>query len=303
MSQEQKANLAQSSLTSTISDVAASLTVDSAASFPTSPQFRIILDDELMLVTAVAGAVFTVTRAIEGTTGVGHAGGTTVTLVETEAGQVRFQRDWSNPLWGVGKPMQLLDSTGATLTASSFTNVNFTNGTKTDQTGGGILLEHATQGAANDFAMLVKTAISAPWTLTVGIIPNLLNGTAAFPSIGPVVRENATGEFYAFRILASDDGLWVDVIKLPSPTTSSTAFLARRDWSGGSGVVWFQVEDNNTNLIFKISADGVNYITLGQEARTTFLTPDEYGIGVNNFGNGAMVCHGTIVAWDEQDDS
>ena len=63
--------------------------------------------------------------------------------------------------------------------------------------------------------------------------------------------------------------------------------------------MWFQIEDNNTNLIFRFSADGVNFLDIGQEARTTFLTPDQIGFAVNNFGNTNVETMATIVAWDE----
>lgn len=299
MSEEQKANIAQSSLTSTITAGATTLTVDSASTFPTVPQFRLLLETELVLVTGVSGDVFTITRGVEGTTGVGHNGGTTITLVETEAGQVRFQRDWSNPLWGVGKPMQLLNAAGATLTASSFADINMTNASKADVTGGAIVMTHDTQIAANDYGIMKKSVPSVPWTLTVGFIPNLLQELNDFPSCGPVIRDSTTGEFYSLQVQVSDIGTKVTGLKFASPTASSTAFLNFDNWSGGAGVCWFQIEDDNTDLIFKFSADGVNFVTLGQEARLTFLTPDEIGFSINNFGNGLIKSMATLVAWDE----
>ena len=299
MSQERKKNLAQSTLNGAITSGAATVTIVSATSFPTLPQFRCKINNELVLVTGVTGAVFNINRGIEGSTAAAHGDSDTITLLETEAGQVRFQRDWSNPLWGVGKPMQLLDVNGNTLTASSFTDVNMTNGTKTDLTGGAILLEHDTQ-AANDFAIIKKVSPSAPWKFRVGFIPNLLNETGDFPSAGPILRENSTGELYAFRILARDSGTTIDVIKLTSPTASSTAFLAFLDWTI-PGMVWMEIEDNNTNVIFKLSADGVNFITIGQELRTAFMAggPDEIGFSINNFGNGAIKAHATLASWNE----
>lgn len=299
MSQEQKANLAQSTLVSTITSGATSLTVTSATTFPTIPQFRLIIGTELLLVTGVSGAVFTVTRGIEGTTAVAHTGGAVITLVETEAGQVRFQRDWSNPLWGVGKPMQLLNSSGTTLTASSFTDVNMTNASKTDLTGGAIVMTHDTQGAANDVAMVVVSAPTAPWVLTVGFIANLLNQGGDFPSCGPVVRENATGEFYQNQLVTFDGGTKIQVAKYTSPTATASVFVAGNRWSGAGHVSWMQIEDDNVDLIFRASVDGVNFVELGREARLTFLTPDEIGFGINNFAAGNWEAMGTIVAWDE----
>ena len=63
MAAEQFANNAQSTLTAAITAGATSLTVQSAAAFPSSPQFRILIDSEILLVTAVSGNTFTVTRA------------------------------------------------------------------------------------------------------------------------------------------------------------------------------------------------------------------------------------------------
>lgn len=87
MALEQLTNNATSTTTGAIDGVTnpVSLTVASAASFPTAGNFRIIVDSELMLVTAVAGAVFTCTRAQEGTTIASHLSGAAVTHVLTAA--------------------------------------------------------------------------------------------------------------------------------------------------------------------------------------------------------------------------
>lgn len=65
-------------LNGTIGSGDSSLTVASATGFPGSGNFRIRIDNELMLVTAVAGNVFTVTRGIEGTSAAGHTDGADV---------------------------------------------------------------------------------------------------------------------------------------------------------------------------------------------------------------------------------
>lgn len=302
MSRERTENLAKTILNGSITSSQTTLTVQSTSGFPSSPQFRITVGDdaEIMLVTAIAGSVYTVDRAPEGPTAVAHNNGAVVKLTQTREGQRRYHRDWVNPFFDIGTPMQLIDINGVTLTASDFSDVNFANGTKTDQSQGSILLEHNTQGAANDLAIIDRPAPTAPWTLTVGIILNLVNGTGAFPSCGICVREAATGEIIYFQFSTSDDIGRVLVTKFASPTTSSISFLARRDWYSGGAVKWFQIEDDNTNLIYRISADGVNFLSLGQEARTTFLIPDRIGFLTNNFSNGAMKAMGTLVAWEEK---
>lgn len=93
MALEQLANSAQSALNGTINSAVTSLVVNSASAFSTAPQFRIIVDSELMLVTAVAGATFTVTRGIEGTAAASHNNGATVTQILTKAGMAQYRTD------------------------------------------------------------------------------------------------------------------------------------------------------------------------------------------------------------------
>jgi hypothetical protein len=74
-----------------------SLSVSSAANFPTSPQFRIRIEDELLLVTGVAGTTFTVTRGIEGSTATTHAADVDVTQVITKQALINLVQYYSKP--------------------------------------------------------------------------------------------------------------------------------------------------------------------------------------------------------------
>src|SRR5512146_2773899 len=89
MSTEQYANTAETTLTSAMAADDLTAAVTSRTAFPAAAQFRIRIDDELMIVTAGAGTgagSFTVTRGAESTTAVAHANGATVTQVLTAAG-------------------------------------------------------------------------------------------------------------------------------------------------------------------------------------------------------------------------
>lgn len=85
MAVEQFANLAQTTLNGSITNIATTLTVTSATGFPVSGQFRIIIDSEIILVTAISGTTFTIARGAEGTTGAAHSSGVLVTHVVTAA--------------------------------------------------------------------------------------------------------------------------------------------------------------------------------------------------------------------------
>lgn len=83
MAQEQFANNPSSTLTGAITAGSTSLTVASATAFPTEGNFRLLIETEILKVTGVAGATFTVERGAEATTAAAHAAGAAVTQVLT----------------------------------------------------------------------------------------------------------------------------------------------------------------------------------------------------------------------------
>jgi hypothetical protein len=81
MATEKFANNAQTTLVGDINDSVTSISVASGSGFPASEQFRIRIDNELMLVTTggSGSTTWTVTRGVEGTTATAHCGGALVT--------------------------------------------------------------------------------------------------------------------------------------------------------------------------------------------------------------------------------
>src|SRR5262245_29866230 len=84
MASEKFANTAHSTLSGAHNNSTTSIVVASASSFPSAGQFRIIVDNEIMLVTSISSNTFTVTRAQEGTSAASHSDGTTVSHVLTK---------------------------------------------------------------------------------------------------------------------------------------------------------------------------------------------------------------------------
>ena len=76
-------NFGLSTLDEALDDTETGVDVVNAASFPTSGDFVINVEGELMKVTAVTSNTFTVTRGVEGTTAVSHLLGATVKNVLT----------------------------------------------------------------------------------------------------------------------------------------------------------------------------------------------------------------------------
>ena len=65
---EKFANNAATTLSAAITATATSCTVTDASAFPASGNFRVKIDNEILVVTGVSGSTFTVTRGAEGTT-------------------------------------------------------------------------------------------------------------------------------------------------------------------------------------------------------------------------------------------
>lgn len=87
---EQFANQARSALASAVSASAVSLSLTTTAHFPGSGTFRVVVDNEIMIVTAVSGVTYTVTRGAEGTVAASHAAGAEVVHVLTKASVEKF---------------------------------------------------------------------------------------------------------------------------------------------------------------------------------------------------------------------
>ena len=83
--QYQYANNPATTLSGSLTSGATSISVVSASDFPTSGDFTIIIDSELMLVTGVSGTTWTVERGAESTTPAAHNNNAAVTGIVTKA--------------------------------------------------------------------------------------------------------------------------------------------------------------------------------------------------------------------------
>ena len=84
---EKFANNAATTLSAAITTTTAtSCTVTDASGFPASGSFRIKIDGEILVVTAVAGGTFTITRGAEGTVAASHDNGADVIHLLTKGG-------------------------------------------------------------------------------------------------------------------------------------------------------------------------------------------------------------------------
>lgn len=301
-------NNASTTLNGTINNSVTSLVVTSATGFPTSGNFRIIVEDEIMLVTAVSGTTFTVTRAHEGTTGASHASGVAVTQVHTagaidsirsdqikvgaygsrpaasKAGNLWISNDGpyishdSGSVWAILGPLHKMTP----VVPGDFSWVNQLSATETIR-GGVACLESEAGRATPSLAMRLKTAPSTPYTVTVGFVGQVkpTTGQTVNSFFGFIWRESSTGKVFNMNIFQCDTPDRFVSFTQPSATG---AFTTVTNFTGNIGrPIWFQLHNDGTNLVWRHSVDGLTFHQISTVAKTTPFTtgPDQVGYVVN----------------------
>jgi hypothetical protein len=92
---EQFANNASTTLNGAINNSTTTVVVTNGAVFSQVGTFRVIVDSEIMLVSAISGNTLTVARGQEGTSAVSHLTAATITQILTAAGLAQFKLDTS----------------------------------------------------------------------------------------------------------------------------------------------------------------------------------------------------------------
>lgn len=164
---------------------------------------------------------------------------------------------------------------------------------KATTTNGGIHLWSPIEAAVN-WRLLCKTAPATPYTFTVMFLPLLVGGN--YHAAGIIHRANGSGKFINFAIMyANGWGLYIQNMNSPTSWNANVAIVLPQ-YAGG--LLWLRIADNGTNRIFSISYDGINFMQILSQGRTTFCTADEIGIGVN-CQNAAYGCGATYLSWLE----
>lgn len=239
LSCEQYANDATTALAAAMSLIDLSITVTSVVGFPATVPFRIIIDSEVMMVTAMAGPLWTVTRGIEESTITTHPISTDVHQTLTNLGlcafsECRFGTDirvnlptpelegrlflTQNPGWyfyrenGVawrawGPIFQTYE--GIDYEEEYWEIINFSDGTNPgaglggDQ--GGIIFGAGPNVGLGENVRLLVQAVSAvapittPYTVTIAFTPALDPINQTY--CGMVFRESTTNAFIFFKFM------------------------------------------------------------------------------------------------------
>lgn len=312
---EQYANDAASTIVSDITAAATSVTITDASKFPTVPTFRVRCENEIMIVTAVAASVFTITRGAEGTTAAAHVAGTAigcilsrdallalpsrVVLTDTLAnrpaaaqdGRLFFPTDHpveyrdNGTLWVPWGPMQKFvdppDLTG-------WTWLNQGSATR----GARYISVPAASPAA--YAGLYKAIPSAPYTLTACMVGSPLS-YAQYIGGGMVLRDN-TDKTILF-IIQYSSGWQLYVLNMTNYSTWSSTPASVTIVGDILSPCWFRVVDDNTNRTYYFSRNGRTWYQIYQTTRTTWITPT--GCGFESRGGTSQAHLNTLLSWEE----
>lgn len=285
------ANTAQDVLNGAINNSVTSLTLNDASEFPTSGNFRIICESEWMLCTARSSNTLTVVRGIEGSTAASHADQSTVAQVLTKDSIDRYGKD-NVPLWGENTipPLnKLVDTDGSTLlTSSDFTWQNQGTASVSDLAGTITITAPATSGV--NLRSLLRSTPSAPWTLIAAMRAIAMvddDGTLS-PQFGLVLRESSSSKLITLGFnRQSTQPMRFAVDRWTNDTSAQSTTWKNTKPIFHSNVLWLKIQDNNTNLIYSLGHDGVNWIDVLSESRTAFMSgaPNQFGIMADNQGN------------------
>lgn len=299
---EQFKNNAVDELDGSIDASQTTLDVLDGSVFPATGNFRLVIEDEILICTARSTNTLTVVRGQEGTTGASHANGTAVAHILTADGLDRWGKD-NVSLWGyssVPTVNKLVADDGVTiLDSTDFTWVNQGGATVTDQAGT-ILLTMNASGAGENIRALTMTAPGTPYVYQAGFQVVLPCGDSGDHCQVYLGFRDSGGKIVpiAFQASTTEGPAQLSVYYMNSPTSFSSAPRARCPCCLVGNMLWLRVEDDGSNLKFYIG-DGVEFILIYSASRTAFMGSGPNAIfwggnNANNTNNTALV---RLVHW------
>lgn len=281
---EQFANNATTTLDSAIDNSQTSIDVVDGSVFPSTGNFRLIVDSEYMLCTARSSNTLTVVRGIEGSTAAAHIAGAAVSHILTAGSLVTAVAD--NVPWGnTTRP-----GFGYTPSVSAFTVGNTAGSSFTDMNG----YIHIRKPAHNgESVTALLQAQAAPYTVDIAF---QWVATGSEPNAGILAHDSNTGRILYCAIDQHNDIAKIVGWRYNNFTSFNGTSFTRRAITPLS-VYWMRLENDGSDLTFSVSCDGINWLTIFSDSIGTFVTPDSVGFGVANIGSTNLDCLVTLLAF------
>jgi hypothetical protein len=286
------------------------ISVASSSGYPGTGDFRIRVENEIMIVTGVSGTIWTVTRGAESTSNTSHSINTSVNAALTAGalttaigsgggdsggGSVSVSVEVENTQVGsvgnVSLTSWMLPFTPPVLT--DFSWVNQGNAT-VDSTNPACLYLNAPAMGNNNLRIL-KQALTAPQTLTIAFSSLFLY--ANYNSRGIVLYDSVSGKAITFSLLYVSM-LTYYVSEWSNLTGGSSDIFYNLFPAGLTPVVWMRIVYTNvSNVLFQYSPDGIHWKNIASAYDfSSFFSPDSIGFCVNP-SNGTWDCDMTVVSY------
>lgn len=160
--------------------------------------------------------------------------------------------------------------------SGSFTWVNQGSATVTNFSGGMNISIPTSSG--ENVRLLKKTlAASSNYTVICGIIPNLQG--SFYKNCGLMVRESSSGKLIGLSYAIASTTASVQVYQWTNTTTFSSSAANIALFPGLP--LWLKITDDGTNRKYFVGNTKLDFVEIYSASRTTFCTPDEVGMFVN----------------------
>jgi hypothetical protein len=323
---EQYANLATSTLASGINNSVTTVNVATGegSKFPSSGNYRIRIESEIMICTGRSGDGLTVTRGQEGSTAASHSSGLPVELVLTRqsllnlaeyynltpdtfanrpsasiAGRIFIPTDtpWITKCYDTGSAWRNFYH-GFELTpppTSSWTWRNQSGGVRTDEKDS-ILVETNDAGTASTKRLLYRAlANSSNYTIVAGFtaqpMPRFTDSQVQSNTVGLLQTSDFKSAIFAFN--GPNNSVSVGGLYYINGDDSFNSFQVNsQNTAIFPSVVWFlKIVDDGTNRKWYLSFNGIDFSLLGSVSRTSFITPTSFLFGGHQYLSTVRLIH------------
>lgn len=146
----------------------------------------------------------------------------------------------------------------------------------------------ATGGGADNWTMIVEPVPSTPYRCACKVTYSGPGGN--FVNFGIIVRDSGSGSFTYFG--PTYNSAWsIAVLHYTNPSTFNsslfgpTALSSITAFPSGQLPMYYSIRDDGTNRFYDTSYDGINWENITSEAHTGFITPNQIGIGQDQFNS------------------
>ncbi len=281
---EQFANLASTTLAAGYTAGSGSLSVVSAAGWPTSGTFTLVIRDQaskaiklLFRVTSVSGTTFS--GASEGADASANPGDLVDGTMVTVASLAQFKTDI---LASVPASSGFIQSLTAPV-AANFSQKNFNVGSGVVSSQFNLsspvtaisILQHD-PSATNNMIALAKAKINALFTITLGFS---FFASASNAQAGLWIADGTAGP--NMRVFVVQNGFGIrDSLFTNYTSFGGDAYGPIGQPVIGGPLIWLRVQETASARISSISTDGVNWAQFGTQSNTANFTTTQYGFGL-----------------------